>query len=191
VRLVGPPGARALAERLMAAHAPGVKALGEAEARSDAPPRFETAEIEDGWKTEIEGIEIRAASQPGGPLPAFAYRFDAGTRSVVVSSVGWGQDALVALAKGAEVLVVEALHRASIDAALEAEVGDKTRLQREVALHLATEDVGALAQRAGVHTVVLVRLRPPPLFAFQYTQIVGKTFSGRALVAADGDEITR
>ena len=191
LRVVGPAGTRDLTARLESAHAPGARALAEAEGRGDAGPRFDAVEIQDGFEHEQDGLHVRASALPGGPLPAFAYRFDAGPRSAVVSGVGWGGDALVSLAKGADTLVLEALHRASIDAAIEAGVADKARLEREAALHFSTEEVGVLAQRAGVHTLVLVRLRPPPLFAFQYAQIVARTFTGRVEIADDSDEITR
>jgi ribonuclease BN (tRNA processing enzyme) len=191
IRVIGPAGTRALTAMLESAHTPGAHALGAAEGRAEPHPRFEALEIEDGWQKELDGIQVRAAALAGGPLAAFAYRFDAGPRSSVVTGVGWGRDALVALAKGADVLVVEALHGESIRQAIESGVADRARLERELALHLATDDVGGLAQRAGVHSVVLVRLRPPPLFAFQYERLVAKTFSGRIVVPDDGDEITR
>jgi ribonuclease BN (tRNA processing enzyme) len=64
------------------------------------------------------------------------------------------------------------------------------RLQREGALHTALADVGALAARAGVGTLVLVRLRPPPVYDLQITSLVDDSFDGRIVIARDGDEIT-
>ena len=57
-------------------------------------------------------------------------------------------------------------------------------------LHTSVEAVGGLARRAGVETLVLVRLRPPPVYSLQLTGVVGRTFDGRVVVAEDGDRIT-
>jgi hypothetical protein len=40
-----------------------------------------------------------------------------------------------------------------------------------------------------VATLVLVRLRPPPVYALQISSLVDDTYAGRILVADDGDEI--
>ena len=191
LRVVGPTGTAALVAQLEAAHAPGAAALAAAEARGEARPRFEAVELEGGETRDEAGITVRAARLGDGPVPALAYRFDAGPRSVAVSGVGWGADAVVELARGAEILVLEALHEPSIAQAIAAELADRARLERESALHLHTDAVGALAQRAGVRTLVLVRLRPPPLFDFQYERLVGRTFDGRVVIAEDGQEIGR
>jgi ribonuclease BN (tRNA processing enzyme) len=50
--------------------------------------------------------------------------------------------------------------------------------------------VGALAARAGVGTLVLVRLRPPPVYDLQITSLVDDSFDGRIEIPDDGDEIT-
>ena len=78
------------------------------------------------------------------------------------------------------------------DAALAREIGldvDPRRLEAEAALHTPLASVGELAARAGVETLVLVRLRPPPIYDFQITRLVGDRFGGRIVVADDGDEI--
>jgi ribonuclease BN (tRNA processing enzyme) len=50
--------------------------------------------------------------------------------------------------------------------------------------------VGGIAARAGVKTLVLVRLRPPPIYDIQITSEIGPTFDGRIVIPDDGDEIT-
>ena len=52
------------------------------------------------------------------------------------------------------------------------------------------EEVGELAQRAGVGTLVLVRLRPPPVYDIQITSAVNDHFDGAIVIPDDGDEIT-
>ncbi len=67
---------------------------------------------------------------------------------------------------------------------------DPERLRLEAALHTSFEQVGAIARRAGAETLVLVRLRPPPVYDLQITSIVDDQYKGRIAVASDGDELT-
>jgi ribonuclease BN (tRNA processing enzyme) len=191
LRLIGPEGTREFAASLERAYARGAGALAEGLALPPEGERFEALEIGDGFSEERDGLTVRAALLPGGPLPALAYRAEAGGRAAVISGTGFGDEAVVALARGAAVLVHEALHRRSLDAAIEAGGEEGERLRREGELHTSLETVGVLANRAGVRTLVLVRLRPPPLFAWQFQHAVGASFGGEVIVAADGDEITR
>jgi ribonuclease BN (tRNA processing enzyme) len=66
---------------------------------------------------------------------------------------------------------------------------DPGPLAREAALHTALEAVGGLAARAGVETLALVRLRPPPVYDVQITSVVEETFPGRVLVPDDAEEL--
>jgi ribonuclease BN (tRNA processing enzyme) len=152
---------------------------------------FAPEEIDDGWSHERDGLRVRAGALPGGPLEAFAYRFETDGRSVVVAGTGWAPAALVAFAAGAHVLVHEAAFIPDPETAAEIGVDeDPDRLRREIALHTRIEEVGGLAQRAGVKTLVLVRLRPPPVYDIQITSDVNDVFGGAIVIPDDGDEIT-
>jgi len=189
LRLVGPVGTRALARGLEAAHAAGVAARGASLGLPADGARFEVVEIGDGWEARSGPLAVRAAALPGGPIPALAYRFEAAGRGVVVGTAGWGADALVALAQGADLLVHDAFWSESLEQAIEAGADDPDRLRHETAWLIPLEDVGAIAARAGVGTLVLTRLRPPPLYDFMFGRIVGEDFDGRLVVADDGEEI--
>ncbi len=189
LRVVGPPGTIALVRGLEQAHAATRGAGASAMGLPADGARFDAVEAADGYAEESGGIRVRAAAQSGGPLPALAWRFEAANHSVVVSGVGGGEDALIALAKGADILVQEAVHGASLQAAIDAGGENTDRLKREAALHTDTARVGAIAQRAGVRTLVLVRLRPPPVFDIQYTRLVRESFRGNVVIASDGEEI--
>ena len=134
-------------------------------------------------------MTLRAGALPGGPLMAFAYRFEAGGRSAVIGGTGWAPEALADLARDSDVLVHEALHQASMEAAIEAGAADPDFLRRDAALHMSLARVGGLARAANVRTLVLVRLRPPPIFDRQFEQIVRESFDGAVLIPKDGDEI--
>lgn len=191
LRVVGPPGTGELVAGLEAAHASGIDALGDALALPRDGARLEAEEVGAGFVDERDAVVARAADMPGGPLPALAWRFEAEGRSAVVGGMGWAPDALVELARGADVLVHEAVYVPSPQLALEAGLDvSPEELGRLARLHTSLEAVGALAQRAGVASLVLVRLRPPPVYAIQVTSAVDDTFQGRIVVADDGDEIT-
>jgi ribonuclease BN (tRNA processing enzyme) len=191
LRLIGPEGTREFAASLERAYARGAHAVSESLGLPPEGAHLEALEIGDGFREERNGLVVQAALLPGGPLPALAYRAEAGGHAAVISGTGFGDEAVVALARGASVLVHEALHRPSLDAAIEGGGEDGERLKREGELHTSLEGAGALAGRAGVATLVLVRLRPPPLFAWQFSHAAGRSFSGEVIVASDGDEITR
>jgi ribonuclease BN (tRNA processing enzyme) len=97
----------------------------------------------------------------------------------------------VEFTRGAQLLVHEAAFIPGAE--LARDIGlevDAARLEREAALHTSLEAVGGLATRAGVETLVLVRLRPPPVYDLQITGLVDDDFRGRIVIADDGDELT-
>ena len=110
---------------------------------------------------------------------------------MVLASVGFAPESLAALASGADLLVHEAVYGASLEATLEETGAERAEiLRREAELHPRLETIGELAREIGVETLVLTRLRPPPVYGFQYRSIVRENFSGRVVIADDGDEIT-
>jgi ribonuclease Z len=190
LRVVGPPGTRALAAGLEAAHAAGALAQADALGLPRDGARLDALEVSAGFAEERDGLVARAAELPGGPLPALAWRFEADGRSAVVSGTGWAPEALVAFARGADVLVHEAVYVPSAEVAAQAGLdASPEQLAREARLHTTLESVGALAQRAGVASLVLVRLRPPPVYPIQLTSRIDDDFAGRIVVADDGDEL--
>ncbi len=185
LRVLGPPGTRRLVEGVLATHAPALGANAEGFGPG-ADPVAEATDLEGGWDERVGAFRLRAAPLPGGPLPALAWRIDLGERGVLLASAGWAPEALVELGRGARVFVHEAVYGEALDAAIEQGALRPEALQREGAWHTRLEDVGGIAQRMGVRTLVLTRLRPPPVFDFQYTGPVGESFQGRVVIAADG-----
>jgi ribonuclease Z len=191
LRVMGPAGTRAVLEGLLHAHRAGIEAMAAEWGTSSETAGVRAVELEDGAVLEAGELTIRVASLPGGPFPALAYRIEADGRSAVLASVGFAPESLVAFASGADLLVHEAVYGASLAAALK-ETGDERAeiLRREAEIHPKLETIGKLAGEMGVATLVLTRLRPPPVYDFQYQNIVGAEFPGRVVIADDGDEIT-
>lgn len=191
LELVGPPGTLDLAERLMAAHAPEIRLQAEALGLDAELARFSAREISGGSDGSRGEMTVESLELPGGPAPTLAYRFTAGERSLVTAPVGWGREALLDFVRGAQLLVRDAAFVPGPELAEELQIDmDPERLRREAALQTAIREVGDVAQQAGVRSLVLVRLRPPPVFDLQITSVVGQRFDGRILLPEDGDEIT-
>jgi ribonuclease BN (tRNA processing enzyme) len=109
-----------------------------------------------------ENVKVTAALVHHPPVvPAFAYRFDAVDRSIVISGDTAPSDNLIKLAQGVDVLVHEALYVPALDR-LVARVPNAATLKQSIMSHHTTaEDAGRVAQAAGVKMLVLSHLVPP------------------------------
>ena len=94
-------------------------------------------------------------------VPAFAYRFDAHDRSIVISGDTAPSPNLVKLAAGADVLVHSVMYPPAIDR-LVARVPNAAALKESILAHqTSAEDAGRVAQEAGVKILVLSHFVPP------------------------------
>jgi ribonuclease BN (tRNA processing enzyme) len=123
---------------------------------------------------------------------AYAYRFDAKDRSIVISGDTAYAPELAEFAKGADVLVHEVMYLPGIDA-LVRRLPNATRLREHLlAAHTLPDDVGRIAAQAGVKTLVLTHFVPgddPSITDEQWAEGVRKHFSGRIIVGKDLMEI--
>ena len=119
---------------------------------------------------------------------AFAYRFDTKDRSIVMSGDTAYSPALADFAKGADVLIHEAMYLPCIEAIVRS-APNATRLREHLmASHTPTEDVGRVAARAGVKTLVLSHFVPggdPTITDEMWAEGVRKHFSGQIIVGRD------
>jgi ribonuclease BN (tRNA processing enzyme) len=124
--------------------------------------------------------------------PAYAYRFDTGDRSIVFSGDTARSQNLIALAKGADVLVHEAMFMPAVDR-LVSRIPNAATLRRHlVASHTSAEDCGRVATAAGVKTLVLSHFVPPddPEVTEQmWLDAARQHFSGTIIVGRDLMEI--
>ena len=189
IRLLGPTGIETIARNAEQSVAPGL----EARARAlgiDAPPlRYQPQAIGDGFEAGFGEISLRAGTLPDGPIEALVYRFDAGGRTAVVAGAGWAPDAMARFATGAHLLVHEGAMIPTPEEAAELGLEEAPEtLLREAKFYGTLKAAGGVARRAGIETLVLVRLRPPPVYEVQITSIVDDQFQGRIEIADDGDE---
>lgn len=123
---------------------------------------------------------------------SYAYRFDARDRSVVISGDTAYAPELAAFAKGADVLVHEAMYLPAIEKLIKQFAGAKRLREHLMAAHTSTEDVGKIAAQAGVKTLVLTHLVPgddPSISDEQWAEGVRKYFDGQVIVGKDLLEI--
>jgi ribonuclease Z len=190
LRVYGPPGTETLCEALLRGHRIGIEAEARARGLPTEGAMLKCFDVNPGWTTELDDLVILASDLPGGPLPALAWRFDRRGRAMVVVGAGWAAEAAIEAAMGADVLFHEATIIPDADIAEEAGITiDPDLLRLEAELHTALVDVGSIAARAGVGTLVLTRMRPPPFYNFQVTGTIQKTFHGDIIIAADGEEV--
>jgi ribonuclease BN (tRNA processing enzyme) len=133
-------------------------------------------------------VKVTAALVQHPPVaPAFAYRFDCPDRSIVFSGDTRPSDNLVELARGADILVHEVIDLKAIDEVVKDEA-TATRLRAHLeAAHTPMSEVGQIATRAGVKTLVLNHFVPGTAHipdAVWY-DAVKPHFKGRVIVGHD------
>ena len=98
--------------------------------------------------------------------PALGYRFDFKDRSIAFSGDTTPLEAVAKMAKGADVLVHEAMYVPAIENYLHARIAKGFPVKFDAFMahmradHSPVEDVGRIAQEAGVKTLVLSHLTP-------------------------------
>ena len=123
---------------------------------------------------------------------AYAYRFDANDRSIVISGDTAYAPELAEFAKGADVLVHEVMHLAGIERLISRLPNAKRLREHLMVAHTLPEDVGRIASQAGVGTLVLSHFVPgddPSITDDQWSEGIRKHFSGRIIVGKDLMEI--
>jgi ribonuclease BN (tRNA processing enzyme) len=145
--------------------------------------------------TAIENTHFAFHSGPAaGKYKSYSYRFDTPDRVIVFTGDTGPNDALTELAKGADLFVSEAnsIEERMRDLIKSGQwqtmtVDEQDRIKRQMTQgHLSTADVGEIAARAGVKTVILTHLTAKPDDDYtSWANDVKKHFSGRVLVAKD------
>jgi ribonuclease BN (tRNA processing enzyme) len=121
----------------------------------------------------------------GRAVPALGYRFDTADGSVVFSGDTTVNDDLIALASGADVLV----HQVADLGYLGRHGTGAAELERMAALHTDVNDVGGVAERAGVGELILSHYLPADPAAIseaEWAQRAAQGFSGTTTAGRDG-----
>jgi ribonuclease BN (tRNA processing enzyme) len=153
-----------------------------AAANADPAPDMDPIEV-----YEDENVRVRAILVAHPPtFPSFAYRFDTADGSIVFSGDTTVSANLVKLAEGVEVLVHEVMDRAWAESRFDPplDAADRAAVNHLVGSHTTIEQVGGVAERAGVATLVLNHLVPADNPPARWLE-AGDGFSGRLVVGED------
>ena len=123
--------------------------------------------------------------------PALGYRFDFPDRSIAFSGDTTALEAVARMAKGADVLVHEAMDFPAIEVFVKQQIAAGVGGTVEAAMahmradHTSAEDAGRIAQEAGVKTLVLSHIGPPSVSDASWQAAAGIYFKGEIVVGHD------
>ena len=187
----GPPPLERMTKLFFEMNGTDIEARIANERRTPLAPLVRVHELRNGGAVmSDDNIKVTASPvdhEPG--LPSFAYRFDARDRSIVISGDTARSDNVVALARGADVLVHSAyLDEPAIDR-LAARVTNAATLKASIlAYQTSAQDAGRVAQAAGVKTLVLSHLVPaddPEVTDGMWIAAAQSTFRGTVILGKD------
>lgn len=189
----GPPPLERMTKLFFEMNASDIDARVSTEGRVPLEPLVQVHELQKGGLVlKDENLKVTAALVDHPPMvPAFAYRFDAADRSIVISGDTKRSDNLVELAKEADVLVHSALYLPALDRLI-ARVGGAPGLKESIlSLQGTVEDAARVARAAGVKTLVLSHLIPPddPGVTEAMWLEAAREFGGTVVVGKDLMEI--
>jgi ribonuclease BN (tRNA processing enzyme) len=163
VKVYGPPPMGAINAAAIAIHKEDVDIRVKATGRKPMEALIKVQELTRGGVVhQDERVKVTAALVDHPPFAhAFGFRFDSRDRSIVISGDTKPSPNLVQLAKGADVLVHEAMYVPGIDRMLAKRPYVPPRLKDFLMEgHTTAEDCGRIAAEAGVKTLVLSHLLP-------------------------------
>ncbi|MCK3779235.1 MBL fold metallo-hydrolase [Ensifer sesbaniae] len=190
VRVFGPVGTRAYWHGFLQAMAFDIDIRIVDEGRPDLRALVEVIEYSEGKIFSENGLTLSALRVDHPPVTdCFALRFDHAEGSVVFSSDTAYFPPLADFARGADILVHEAMLAEGVDR-LVARTGNGARLKEHLlASHTFAEQAAAVAMAAGVGRLVLHHLIPaddPEITENQWIAAARKNWAGALTIAADG-----
>ena len=185
----GPKGLEAMTRTYWELNKFDVETRIEDEGRPDPRKLLIAKDItEEGIVLQTADVKVTAFRTPHPPImDNFAYKFETPDGVIVFSSDTAYNPKLAEFAKGADVLVHEALYVPWVDRLVARVKNGATLKKHLLESHTAVEDVGKIAAAAGVKVLVLSHLVPGDLDVTDdtWTEGVKKNFSGRIVVARD------
>jgi ribonuclease BN (tRNA processing enzyme) len=194
VRAFGPPPLKQMTEDFLRAYKTTIDFWAE-DFKMKPLEGIQVNEVSAGGEvTEDDRVKVTATVVPHPPVtPSLAYRFDFKDRSIAFSGDTAPSDAVARLAKGADVLVHEAMYWPAVEAYVKSVIasGQPVTLEDFMAHmkadHTPVEDVGRIAQDAGVRTLVLSHLVPAleSISDDTWRAPAARYFKGEIIVAKD------
>ena len=141
-----------------------------------------------------DNVKVSAIVVEHPPVkPALGYRFDFRDRSIAFSGDTAPLDAVAEMAKGADVLVHETMYVPAVENYIKDQIAKGRPVKFEAFMahmkadHTPSEDVGRIAQEAGVKTLVLSHLTPAidSITDETWRAPAAKYFKGEIIVGRD------
>ncbi len=160
------------------------------EGRPDIRDLVKVVEFGEGSVLADDGLSVTALRVDHPPVPeCFALRFEHGGKSVVFSADTAYFPPLADFARGADILVHEAMLEEGVER-LVARTGNGARLREHLmASHTLAADAGLIAKAANVGRLVLNHLIPaddPEFGEVDWVAAVRKTWAGGLTIGRDG-----
>jgi ribonuclease BN (tRNA processing enzyme) len=159
------------------------------EGRPDPRPLLIARDVtEDGVVLQTPDVKVTAFRTPHPPIvDNFAYKFETPDGTIVFSSDTNYNPKLAEFARGADVLVHEAIYLPWVDRLVTRVKNGATLKKHLLDSHTAAEDVGRIAEAANVKVLVMSHLVPgePDVTDEQWSSEARKHFNGRIIVARD------
>jgi ribonuclease BN (tRNA processing enzyme) len=194
----GPPPLARMTTLFFEMNAADIRGRIASEGRPALEPLVHPHELKDGGEVmKDHQVKVTAVLVKHPPMvPSFAYRFDAADRAIVISGDTARSDNVIALARGADVLVHSAYYPPAIErlqARLQARVPNVATLMRTIHEgQSSVEDAARIAHAAGVNTLVLSHLIPaddPTVTDDMWLAAARPHFTGTIIVGKDLLEI--
>ncbi len=195
VKVWGPAGMRRMTAAFLELNRFDIETRIADEGRPDLARLIETHDYADGLVFDDGTVRVTALRNDHPPvIDSFALRFDITNVSGEAKSVVFGGDTtylpkLADFARGADVLLHEAMYGPGVDA-LVARVKNGSRLKQHlIASHTMVEDAGRIAKAAGVKRLVLNHLIPaddPDVRPEHWRAAIADTWNGALDVGRDG-----
>ena len=205
--IYGPPGTKIIVETLLEAMEPGSDSgYGvPGEIALDPASSVSVVELDDGSQIEVGDMKVTAVSnthysfEPGSDKEkkyrSLSYRFDLPSRSIVYSGDSGPSENLARLADGADLLVTEMIDEQATIKGLRPRVQHLSQeafdqmVEHLTTHHLTTSDIGAMAAKANVGSVVVTHLagggdRRPGASA-RYVDEIHELYKGDVTIAND------
>jgi ribonuclease BN (tRNA processing enzyme) len=190
----GPKGIEAMTQTYWELNKFDVETRIEDEGRPDPRKLLIAKDIdEDGVVLQTADVKVTAFRTPHPPITDnFAYKFETPDGTIVFSSDTNYNPKLAEFAKGADVLVHEAIYLPWVDRLVTRVKNGATLKKHLLESHTSAEDVGRIADAAQVKVLVMSHLVPgePDVTDDNWSSEARKHFKGRLIVARDLMELT-
>jgi ribonuclease BN (tRNA processing enzyme) len=194
IRAFGPPPLKQMTEDVLRAYKTTIGFWAE-DFKMTPLTTIDVVEVaSDGPVMQDDNVKVSTIVVEHPPVkPAMAYRFDFHDRSIAFSGDTAPLEAVARMAKGADVLVHEAMYVPAVEAYIRARIAEGRPVKFDDFMahmradHSPVEDVGRIAQEAGVKTLVLSHLTPAidSISDDTWRAPAAKYFKGQIIVAKD------